>query len=89
MAAMGGLNVIVFTGGVGENAAEVRRRAVTDLECFGILLDSDKNKNHSGGIEIISKDDSPVSILVVPTNEELVIARETLAILGGKKKQKK
>jgi acetate kinase len=83
-AAMNGLDAVVFTGGVGENAVEVRAAAVSGLEFLGLKLDSKKNKAHKEGIGIVSADDSTVSIMVVPTNEELVIARETFRIVSGK-----
>jgi len=81
MAALGGLDAVVFTGGVGENAVEVRRRCLAGLECFGIRLDNAKNEAHKKGAEIISVAGSPVSVIVVPTNEELVIAQETERIM--------
>jgi acetate kinase len=81
-AAMGGLDMLVFTGGVGENAAEVRKRTCADLSLFGIKIDSEKNQAHAGGIGVISCDDSDVGVVVVPTNEELVIARETERIIN-------
>ena len=76
-AAMGGLDVVVFTGGIGENAVEVRDMVLSGLEYLGIKIDGKRNQELSKGIGIISKDDSPVTAMVVPTNEELVIARET------------
>ncbi len=81
MAALGGLDAVVFTGGVGENAAEVRRRCVERLGCFGIHLDLAKNDAHKKGAEIISATGSTVGVIVVPTNEELVIAQETEQIV--------
>jgi acetate kinase len=85
-AAMNGLDALVFTAGVGENAALVRRQACTDLDYLGIKIDEEKNSNHKSGIEIISAADSKVSIVVVPTNEELVIARETQHLVAEKEK---
>ncbi len=81
MAALGGLDVIVFTAGIGENTPSVRRDAVAGLEAFGIKLDEAKNEAKGDGIREISAADSKVKILVIPTNEELVIARETAALL--------
>ncbi len=81
MAALGGLDALVYTGGVGENAAEVRRRTASGLECFGIQLDEAKNTAHTKGAEIISTADSKVNVIVIPTNEELVIAKETKRIV--------
>ena len=77
---------IVFTGGIGENAVDIRRMALENMESLGLKLDPAKNKAHQSGVDIISTDDSPASILIVPTNEELVIARETNQIVGNKNK---
>lgn len=79
-AAMGGLDAISFTGGIGENAAEVRQKVLTPLEFMGVRLDLEKN-SASGKEKTISTDDSPVKIFVVPTNEELVIANKTRAVV--------
>ena len=81
MAAMGGLDAIVFTAGVGENAKAIRAQCLAGLSEFGILVDEKRNNAHAGGISIISTDDSRVSVLVIPTNEELVIAQETERIV--------
>ncbi len=82
MAALGGLDCIVFTAGVGENDVGVRAAILKDLDGLGIKLDPKKNSfKNDGSIHEISADDSKVRILVIPTNEELVIARETAALL--------
>lgn len=82
MAALGGLDVIVFTAGVGENTPTVRADVVSGLEQFGIVLDPEKNRlKNDGSIHDISAENSKVKILIIPTNEELVIARETAALL--------
>ena len=82
MAALGGLDVIVFTAGVGENTVSVRAAILSDLQAFGIELDEKKNDfKNDGTIHEISKDGAKVKVLVIPTNEELVIARETAALL--------
>ena len=82
MAALGGLDVIVFTAGVGENTVSVRAGILSDLQAFGIELDEKKNDfKNDGTIHEISKDGAKVKVLVIPTNEELVIARETAALL--------
>lgn len=82
MAALGGLDVIVFTAGVGENTVSVRAGILSDLQAFGIELDEEKNDfKNDGTIHEISKDGAKVKVLVIPTNEELVIARETAALL--------
>jgi acetate kinase len=86
-AAMGGLEVLVFTAGIGENSPEVRRRVCAGLEAsdgFGIVLDPDKNALSSNQPRAIEAASSRVRILVIPTNEELEIARETLEILSAK-----
>ncbi len=77
-AAMGGLDALVFTGGIGENSAEVREEVSADLEFLGIELDELKNKNKE---EIISRENSKVPVLRIPTNEELVIAMDTNRIV--------
>ncbi|MEZ5358532.1 MAG: acetate kinase [Candidatus Zixiibacteriota bacterium] len=85
-AAMGGLDAIVFTGGVGENAARVRKQCLEGMDFFGIALDDKVNDTPGKGIRVISDAKSKVSVLVIPTNEELVIARETKRIIEQKKK---
>lgn len=80
-AALNGVDVIVFTAGVGENDADVRRRTLANMEYLGVKLDAEKNANcPRGTVEEIQADDSAVKILVIPTNEEVVIARETMAV---------
>jgi acetate kinase len=81
-AAMGGVDAIVFTAGVGEHAPEIRIRALTDMEFLGVKLDVEKNDNQNigDGMEISTKD-SKVKVFVIPTNEELMIAKETLALV--------
>lgn len=82
MAALGGLDAVVFTAGVGENTPHIRAGILADMEAFGIKLDAGKNAfKNDGTIHEISADDSAVKVLVIPTNEELVIARETAALL--------
>ena len=83
IAALGGLDLLVFTGGVGENSPDVRRMSCAGLETFGIKIDDEKNQAHKGGIGKVSGSDSRVAVMVVPTNEELVIARETVRIIKG------
>lgn len=85
-AAMGGLDALVFTGGVGENAAPIRNQCLKGMDFFGISLDAKINDAHSGGMAVISDAASQVSVLVIPTNEELVIARETKRIIERQKK---
>ena len=76
-AAMGGVDAIVFTAGIGENTPQIREDAVRGLEYMGVKLDSGKNKGLRGVEANISADDSKVQILTIPTNEELAIARDT------------
>lgn len=78
-AAMNGVDVIVFTAGIGENDDRVRANALKNMDYLGVKLDENKNANcPRGTIAEIEADDSDVKILVIPTNEELVIARETM-----------
>jgi len=76
---MGGLDALVFTGGIGENASEVRSEVCRNMEFIGIKLDEIKNENHE---ELISDASSKVSVFRIPTNEELVIALDTSKIVG-------
>ncbi len=82
-AAMGGVDAVVFTGGIGENSPEVREQALETLEFMGIRLDREKNAAMTGGEGEITTEDSPVKVLVVPTNEEKVIARDVVRVLNG------
>ena len=79
-AALGGVDILVFTGGVGENQASARWGACEGLEFMGVKLDAEKNKVR-GEEAIISTDDSKVKVVVIPTDEELMIASDTMAIL--------
>lgn len=80
-AAMAGLDAIVFTAGIGEHAPEIRERALIDMEFLGIKIDLKKNDNQDIGEGMeISTEDSKVKVFVIPTNEELMIAKETLAL---------
>ncbi len=79
-AAMGGVDAIVFGGGIGRNSSSVRAMALEGLSCFGVQLDSEKNKHANGG-EDISASGSPVRIYVVDTNEEIIVARKAQALL--------
>ena len=81
-AVMGGVDAIVFTAGIGENSPELREHVLDGMEYLGAKLDLEKNKVR--GVERdVAAEDSKVRILVIPTNEELVIARDTLAIVQG------
>jgi acetate kinase len=82
MAGMNGTDAIIFTAGIGENSAEIRRRVCEDMSYLGIELDPDLNKQAYGGKEMkISSEDSKVAIWVIPTNEELVLARDTVRVI--------
>lgn len=79
LAAMNGAEAVVFTGGIGENSAEVRARICEGLQWIGIELDEELNRKHTGGREgLISKESSRCAVYVIPTNEELLIARDTV-----------
>ena len=80
-AAMGGVDAIIFTAGVGENGPDTRAEAVAGLEYMGVKLDPEKN-NTRGKEAIISADDSKVTVMVIPTDEELMIASDTAEIVS-------
>ncbi|MCL1839198.1 MAG: acetate kinase [Propionibacteriaceae bacterium] len=82
MAVLGGVDVLTFTAGVGENSPDVREKLVRALEPWGFILDPKANQERSKQPRRISTVDSPVTVLVVPTNEELAMARETLAAIS-------
>jgi len=84
IAAMGGVDVLIFTGGIGQGSSSVRSLALQGLQFMGIHLDDQRNREAEGSSAIcrISTDDSPVTILIVPTDEERMIARETLRSLS-------
>ena len=84
IAAMGGLDILVFAGGVGENSTTIRNAVCKNFDFFGIKIDKKKN-NVKGKEAVINSTDSKVKIMVVPTNEELVIARDTMLIAKDKK----
>lgn len=83
MICLGRVDAITFTAGVGENDVAVRADALEDLEHFGIRIDPERNKLPNDGARVISTDDSEVTVLVVPTNEELAIARYADALARG------
>jgi acetate kinase len=80
-AALGGLDLLVFSGGIGEHAPPVRARICEGLEFLGIRMDASRNQQNA---ELISVDQSPVRVRVIPTDEELVIARSVLSVLDAK-----
>jgi acetate kinase len=84
LAVMGGADALVFTGGIGENAPEVRARICADLQWLGLELESDRNAALTGGREgPISREGSRLAAWVVPTDEELLIARDTVRVVHG------
>ena len=82
-AAMGGLDAIVFTAGIGENSPVVRERVCRGLEFLGVELDPTKNASERGRAVDLAADSSRVRVLLVPTNEERMIARETMRVISG------
>ena len=85
VAEMNGVDVLVFTAGLGENDARAREKIASDLEFLGIRLDKEKNRNMERGVNaVISTDDSPVKVLVIPTDEEYMIAADTMKLVGGR-----
>lgn len=83
-AEMGGVDIIVFTGGVGENQTGLRANVCAPLAFMGVELDLELNAKTRGTETVISTPDSKVTVVVVPTDEELMIARDTEAIISGK-----
>ena len=82
LAALGSLDVLSFTAGVGENNPAVRAAVVEGLNGLGLSVDPERNEAHSRAARVISPDGSPVTVAVIPTNEELAIARETAQLLA-------
>jgi acetate kinase len=85
-AAMGGVDIVVFAGGIGENGPESRNAICSHLEFLGIELDPKKNDGLRSKEAVISKDGAKVTVMVVPTNEELVIAEDTVRIISELRK---
>jgi acetate kinase len=83
LAAMGGADAIIFTGGIGENSPEIRSRICEGLEWAGLSLDEDKNKQAVGREELITREGSRLAAYVIPTDEELLIARDTARCILG------
>ena len=83
LAAMNGADAIIFTGGIGENSPEVRRLICEKLAWMGIEIETQLNEKFANGGEgIISKDSARLKVYVIPTNEELLIARDTVRLIG-------
>ena len=83
LACMGGADAVVFTGGIGENSSAVRARVCDGLEWLGLRLDKDKNEQNAGKEQLISAADSKLLVFVIPTDEELLIARDTVRCILG------
>ncbi|MDB4893668.1 MAG: Acetate kinase, partial [Gemmatimonadetes bacterium] len=83
LAAMNGADAIVFTGGIGENSPEVRERICRGLEWLGIVVDDAKNASTRGAEGRIDGEESRVQLWVLPTDEELLIARDTWRVVAG------
>jgi acetate kinase len=83
LACMGGADAVVFTGGIGENSPDIRGRICDGLEWFGLKIDKDRNDRASGREERITSDDSKLHAFVIPTDEELLIARDTVRCVLG------
>lgn len=81
LAVLGSLDAIVFTAGIGEHTPQIRARVCNGLEKLGIILDTQSNEKLDGGIREIQSADSPTGIFIIPTDEELKIARETLKLI--------
>lgn len=84
LAAMGGADAVVFTGGIGENSPDVRARICEGMEWAGLKIDADRNSKTVGSEGLISTDDSKLLAYAIPTNEELLIARDTVRVILGK-----
>ena len=83
IAILGGVDCVSFTAGVGENSMAVRRDVLSGLAPLGLVYDPARNAVRSREARTISTDDSPVAIFVIPTNEELQMAREVKAVIAG------
>ena len=83
-AALGGLDVLIFTGGIGENSARVRSEVCARVRHRGIWLDAEKNASR-GAARMIALEDSPVEAWVIPANEELNVARRAMKLLRGQR----
>jgi len=86
-ATLGHVDALIFTAGVGENSDFVRARACADLSTLDFILDEQKNKEGTSGLFEIQAENSPVKILVIPTNEELEIAEQTVSCIQRSKNE--
>ena len=80
---LGGVDVIAFTAGIGENSVQIRREICEKLACLGVKLDLDIN-NHIGEMIKISTDDSKIQVYVIPTKEELMVAMDTEKLIKNR-----
>jgi len=85
LAQLNGLDALVFTAGIGENRAGIRAAICANLDQLGIRLDAEKNAAAQAGETVISADDSPAKVMIIPTNEELVVAREVKRYLDHRR----
>jgi acetate kinase len=83
-ALLGGADAVVLTGGIGENCAPARKKIVERLAAIGCILDDARNEAVRGSAGVITTDDSRTPVIIMPTNEELMIARETHLLLKTK-----
>src|SRR5215471_15099048 len=83
LAAMGGADAVIFTGGIGENSPDIREKICAGLEWTGLRLDPDRNRALAGGEGVITNEGSPLLGYVIPTDEELLIARDTVRVILG------
>ena len=77
---LGGLDIIVFTGGIGENSIPVRREICEQLDLLGVKIDLDNNQK-TGGVNKLSTNESKIQVYVIPSNEEIMIARDTIDLV--------
>ena len=83
LAHLGGIDALIFTAGIGENDAQLRAQVCAGLEGFGVRVDGERNTAGGRGVREVSASDSRVRVLVVPTNEEWEIARQSLEVAGS------
>ena len=81
--ALGGLDVLTFTGGIGQRCAEVRELICAGLDCVGVRLDPERNAHPAGDVSVLSPDGTRVVVYTLATNEELIVARQVVEVLSG------
>jgi acetate kinase len=84
-AEIGGIDALIFTGGVGENGPESREEICNGLEFMGVAFDKDANDGVRGKATLLSKPESRVKVAIIPTNEEKVIAADTVKVINSRK----